>query len=89
MNRKYRLYFNRKEDYPCIWSVDEGSAASEIRVQGIIITDGLLAYTGNTEGLRPPAGADLKNEPSAWIEVHGVLTIEGGVATIGAQKDSE
>lgn len=89
MNKRWRIYFNRKEDYPCIWSVDEGSAASEIRVQGLVITDGLLAYSNNTPGLRPPAGADLKNEPSAWIEVNGVLTIENGVVSFGMRKDSE
>lgn len=86
---KFRIYFNKKEDYPCIWSVDEGTSESEIRVQGVVISDGLFVFTQHTDGLKPPAGLDPKNEPSAWVEVHGVLTVENGVALIGAQKESK
>lgn len=90
MNHKaYRIYFNRKEDYPCIWSVDEGTAESEIRVRGVVIMDGLSSYTSSTIGLRPPAGSDLKNEPSAWIEVHGFLMIGNGVAIFSSRKETK
>jgi len=81
MIKKYRLYFNRKEDFPCLWSIDEGSAASEIRVQGIVLTGVGLAWTECHKGLIAPAGCDVNNEPSAWIELHARLTIENGFAT--------
>jgi hypothetical protein len=72
----YRVYFNKIEEAPQIWSVDEGTTASEINVRGvdIRITQG-AAITYQNLAAEPP-------EPKAWIEVEGLLTIANGFALI-------
>ena len=75
--KRWRVYFNKKEDYPCLWSVDEGSAASEIRVQWV----SLRAIAGRTHHSLPPyPPGRSKEEPCAWIEFEGFARFqEGGV----------
>lgn len=74
----YRIYFNRRNEAPQIWSVDEGSQASEINVSEVRII-GCIARTC----------ADLeetvnRDRPKGWIEVEGQLRVIGGVAEISA-----
>ncbi len=59
----YRVYFNRKREAPQVWSIDEGTQASEINVASFFIGTGCTArgrYNGQ------PAN---DNSPSAWLEV--------------------
>lgn len=75
---KYRIYFNRKEDYPCIWSVDEGSSATEIRVQWFSI-DKLNVWAQHGFGPQPHNTPERsENDPDAWIEVEGYADFQGG-----------
>ncbi len=68
------MYFNRANDFPQVWSVDQGSHASEINVQRIV-----LRVLPVTSGYDPTA---TYPEPKAWFEVDGALRIEDGAAVI-------
>ena len=70
----YRIYFNRWNDFPLIWSVDDGSQANEKIVSQVILDE--------VEGRTMTGQGDNVNSPSAWIEATGVLTIQGETATI-------
>lgn len=65
----YRVYYNRALDYPQVWSVDEGTPASEVTCIGFCI-DGPIARSHFQSSA----------QPCAWLEVDGTLTLEGGVA---------
>jgi hypothetical protein len=70
---KYRVYYNRSEDAPLVWSVDEGSHASEINVQNVVLV------AAATTRFNPDAQLP---EPKAWLEISGQLRIQGGKAYI-------
>lgn len=65
----YRLYFNRCEDFPQIWSVDEGTPETEINVVGVRVN-----------GLRVTSRIMPREKPSGWFEVDGTLTVTAGIA---------
>lgn len=72
---RYRIYFNRAADAPQVWSVDEGSHASEVNVQGVQVAGNVpLATAHNLDAQEP--------EPKAWMEAEGQLVVRGGVAVI-------
>ncbi|HYX83236.1 MAG TPA: hypothetical protein VE714_12630 [Gemmatimonadales bacterium] len=72
----YRVYFNRASDAPQVWSVDEGTQATEITVIGIRL-EGADAIT---RVLPPDTPVDPDRAPRAWLEVRGKLQIRAGVA---------
>ena len=74
MKKRYRVYFNRGEDAPQIWSLDEGGPATEINVQNIVIGPNATAVTASDPTQEDP------NQPKAWFEVRGKLMIQRGVA---------
>jgi hypothetical protein len=63
--KTFRLYYNRANDAPQIWSIDEGSHASEINVRDIIIRVP-CSSAANLEAEYP--------EPKAWFIATGNLT---------------
>lgn len=70
---KYRVYFNRAEDAPQVWSIDEGDTSTEINVLGVV------TY------VQGRSGYDLSKaypEPKAWIEYEGKLRVQVGIAYI-------
>jgi hypothetical protein len=72
-----RVYLNRFEDAPLIWSVDQGTKATEQRFAQVIFA-GVNGVT-NWNLL-----ANNVDDPRCWIEVFGgTLTVENDVATIG------
>ena len=72
---RIRMYFNRSNDYPQVWSVDQGSHASEVNVQHIKLQGALSAFSCYDPNAEYP-------EPKAWLEVDGTLRIEDGAAVI-------
>jgi hypothetical protein len=70
---KYRVYFNRAEDAPQVWSIDEGSHSSEINVQAVV------AFTTADSNYNLSA---VYPEPKAWFEYEGTLEIKSGIAYI-------
>jgi hypothetical protein len=72
----YRVYFNRLNEAPQVWSVDEGTQDSEINVTAVTLVD-CFAETKVDLG-----ETDTENRPKAWIEVRGSMVIVGGVAII-------
>lgn len=76
--KTYRVYFNRELDFPQAWSVDEGDQTSEVNVIGFQIL-GADCFAK----VLPPAervGLDPKKSPLAWLQVYGVLRLDGGLA---------
>lgn len=74
--KRYRFYFNRLNEAPQIWSVDEGNQSTEINVTAV-----------RTIECATCTGCDLsetvnRDRPRAWVETVGWLTIEAGVAVI-------
>lgn len=59
---KLRVYFNQKEDYPNVWSIDDGDQENEIRVPGIVV-QGVCC----TQYMYKPKSAD---HPVAWLHFH-------------------
>jgi hypothetical protein len=60
----YRAFFNRHREAPQVWSIDEGTQASEINVIGFVVGPACFAisrYNGEKAN---------DNTPSAWIEIH-------------------
>lgn len=79
--RLYRVYFNRLNEAPQVWSVDEGTQASEINVS----TVSLVRCNAVTR-------ADLdetvnRDRPKVWFEVVGELQVVDGVAVITGLKE--
>ena len=59
----YRAYFNRRQDAPLIWSIDEGSQASEQHVAQFTLELGTVARSiWNGKSSNP-------DTPVAWLEI--------------------
>ena len=71
--QRYRVYYNRSEDAPQVWSIDTGSVGSEVNVQWVQLhTSGITRY--DAEAKFP--------EPRAWLDVFGRLRIVAGGAVL-------
>ncbi len=70
--KTYRVYFNRCEDWPQVWSVDEGTVATEVNVIGVRL-DGVRSVT------RSGVVTDAAREPKAWLDVEadGLRIVHG------------
>jgi hypothetical protein len=70
----YRIYFNRHNDAPHVWSIDDGDQANEQNVTEVICHTPIRScYTGQQ------ANPDT---PVAWFETIGELYIVNDVAHI-------
>lgn len=72
----FRVYFNRWNEAPQVWSIDEGDQASEINVRAVSM------HHCDMESKTNPAETDIENKPKAWFEVRGNLRVIQGVAVI-------
>lgn len=79
--KRYRVYFNRLNEAPQVWSVDEGTQASEVNVIAVSLVN-CAAMT--TCDLNETVNHD---RPKAWFEVIGELHIVDGVAVIRGGKE--
>jgi len=71
----WRVYFNRKNEAPQIWSVDEGDQTSEINVKDWKLH---RCDADSREDLSVKVNPDT---PTAWVEViHATRQIIHGVA---------
>jgi hypothetical protein len=73
--RTYRVYFNSKADAPNCWSIDDGTIATEIVVASIQL-NGVDAIS------RLNLAANNLNDPRAWFEVYGTLSVVNSHAVI-------
>lgn len=78
MNSAYRVYFNRDADWPMIWCVDEGDISTQIRCHYVDLTGAYSIHGGTI--LVPGKIKKVPNEPLAWLDVVGVLSVSGGIA---------
>jgi hypothetical protein len=60
---KTRIYFNRHVDAPLVWSVDQGSVASRVKIAAIQIR--LHVATQYLAVNQRPSNTE---EPAAWLE---------------------
>ena len=75
----YRLYFNREQDWPQLWSIDEGDQTTEFNV----IDFRAVGCRISGHALPPAARASLdpKAHPAAWIEIEAAgVRMERGIA---------
>ena len=76
----YRVYFNRRSEAPFVWSIDEGSADTEITVRSFSAGPGCelrSCYTGEVPN---------ENTPVAWLEVDAdALELQDRVARFESQ----
>jgi hypothetical protein len=69
----HRVYFNRKADYPLVWSVDEGTQETEQTVREV-------NFRG-TYGVTAMGKGDNENSPTVWIAVYGAtLYVQDDIA---------
>jgi hypothetical protein len=73
----WRAYYNVAADAPFVWSVDEGTTATERRVRAIVI-DGAVAVS------RYDLSRDNVANPRAWFEIEGTLEVTAGLAKFSA-----
>lgn len=67
VNGKWRVYFNAKEEWPLVWSVDDGDPETETKFASVTIHGrAVTVYNKDTS---------LPAQPMAWIEVEGKLEI--------------
>jgi hypothetical protein len=76
--KTWRVYFNRREDWPMVWCVDEGDISSEIRCHWVDFS-GAKSAVGNTLMTGSQKCKVPENEPVAWIDVVGVPYLDKGV----------
>lgn len=79
----YRVYFNRLNEAPQIWSVDEGEQTTEINVIGVSIHDCVVETKCD---LKETVNRD---RPRAWLEVRGMLSVAGGIAVIRGEGSNQ
>lgn len=71
----YRVYFNRKSEFPQVWSLDEGTQHSEVNIINFVIPQGCRSES-RYNGEKPN-----EDSPVAWIEVQAIaFTIHDGIA---------
>ena len=72
-----RVYLNRFEDAPLVWSVDRGTKATEQRFKCVVF--------GKADAVtRVNLDADNVTEPRCWVEVKGdMLAVVGTTALVG------
>jgi len=83
--RLWRIYFNSKQAYPHIWSVDEGTNASEILVKWFSIREVPDILSNHSLGPQP-GDAEREEQPVAWIEVFASAIFGGGGVTFYGQR---
>lgn len=72
----FRVYYNRRSDYPFIWSVDEGTQETEVNVTDVELTR-VSAKTRFDRHV--PRGST--ETPSCWFEVeYAILTVKDNIA---------
>jgi hypothetical protein len=81
--KRWRVYFNRQQDWPMIWCLDQGDISTQIRVHWVKMKG--VKLEGATVIEEKPKKR-IPNEPVAWFEVHGMLRIKNGVATITGKR---
>ncbi len=91
--KRWRVYFNRRDDFPALWCVDEGEISSQIRVQHVSLVE--INAFGNTDMGRQVNRTDQpiaslrkgkQNEPLVWIEFEAIADFgAGGVVFYGAR----
>lgn len=75
---KYRVYYNRSQDFPQLWSVDEGDQSTEFNVIDIDAVGCPVAWRALPPPIRAAEGVGPVF-PSAWneIEAAGVKVVRG------------
>lgn len=76
---RFRVYYNKRDEFPYVWSVDMGTAESERKFQQVSIA---VSVRGSAN-LR----SDNRTEPRAWLEGEGEVKQMGDMCLIGEVKE--
>lgn len=69
----YRLYFNRCEDFPQIWSIDQGTVETEINVADFRTEGHVTVIAGRAPDF---SAIDSAREPKDWAAVDALLAAD-------------
>jgi hypothetical protein len=75
---RFRVYYNKHDEYPFIWSVDKGTVESERKFQQVTVDVSMRGRSRTT--------SDNRNEPKAWLEGEGELRQAGDTCVIGKKR---
>jgi hypothetical protein len=94
---RWRVYYNCKEDFPFLAAVDNGTIASQIRIQRVTLCNVLQSWAdtdmGKISASAVTMASDLycvpnrelrkgvKNEPTWWIEFDAIAVFTDGGVT--------
>lgn len=73
----YRVYYNRANEAPQVWSVDEGDQTTELNVIAVRCMVPCETVVGESV-----PDSERSNRPAVWLRAEGVLRVERGVAYI-------
>jgi hypothetical protein len=69
-----RVYFNKRNDWPLVWSVDDGDQKNEINVNHATFNDfGRTVYSGDPVS---------ETSPVAWIEFYDQTLLPYGTGVV-------
>jgi hypothetical protein len=74
----FRVYYNKRDEYPFIWSVDRGTADTERKFQHIVVEVPLHGAAN--------INADNRNEPKAWLHGEGTIIQSGDMCLVKAPE---
>jgi hypothetical protein len=77
---RFRIYWNRSQDFPLCWSIDRGDVSTERTVARVFIH----AWTSSNDVARTMEKHETDNvkEPRGWIEGEGTVVIHDDVADV-------
>jgi hypothetical protein len=71
----WRVYFNRSSEQPTVWSIDEGTQATEVNVKAVRL------HRCNADTHWDPSIKVNPDTPCAWLDIyHAIMQLSDGVA---------
>lgn len=70
----FRVYYNKRDEFPFIWSVDRGDVGSERKFERVTISTKVIGASR--------AGADNRDEPVAWLQGDGKVLQMGNACMV-------
>jgi hypothetical protein len=79
--KRWRAYFNRRDDFPILWCVDNGTIATQFRVRNVVFI-GVHGWFASDLGIkRADRRKGRPNEPVGWFEFDARAVFTDGVVS--------
>jgi hypothetical protein len=76
----FRLYFNRHNEAPCVWSLDQGTQETEVNVEAIHLSN--LPYLATEYFGKHSKDYPDYDQPSAVLHGVGLVRVVDGIAYV-------